>query len=131
MAKSKLCRDTPFDPKNKMNILIKLKESDTGSSNTITMSKELVEAKIFPWWSTHRCAKLSRHKSVEMVDLFEYDSKITTTLTMKKEEDGDFKFYGWSSILEKRNFKTDHIIAFWWDDYHDRLNFKSLFVAYL
>ncbi|ESQ38190.1 hypothetical protein EUTSA_v10029127mg [Eutrema salsugineum] len=129
MARTKPCPDKPFDPNNQFNILITLKESDTGSSNTITMSKELVEANLFPWWSKHLCAKLSQHKSVELVDLFEYESKITTTLIMRKEEDGNFRFHGWGSILGKRNFRTGDIIGFWWDKYYTRLNFELLLIA--
>lgn len=128
MARTELCRDKPFDPNNQLNILITLTASDTGLSNTITMPKMLVEANLFPWWSKHRCKRLSKHK-VKLLDLFEYDSNITTTLTMKKEEDGNFKLYGWGTILCKRNFKIGDIIGFWWDKYNDRLNFKLLLNA--
>ncbi|XP_013619997.1 PREDICTED: putative B3 domain-containing protein At4g12617 [Brassica oleracea var. oleracea] len=129
MARTVECRDKPFDPNNQLNILITLKESDTGSSVTITMPKELVEANLFPWWSKYRCAALSRHNAVQFVDLFDYDSKITTTHTLRRERDGNFKFCGWGSILAKRSFKTGDIIGFWWDKYHDRLNFELLMVA--
>ncbi|CAH8264190.1 unnamed protein product [Arabidopsis lyrata] len=126
MARTELCRDKPFDPSHPLNIRVKLKASDTGLSNTLTMPKELVEKNLFPWFSKHRCVKLSQHDSVQLVDLFEYDSKITTTLTMKKEKDGNFKFYGWNNILDQRKFKTGDIIGFWWDKFYDRLNFELL-----
>lgn len=129
MARTEVCRDKPFDPSHPLNILIKLKPSDTGLSKTLTMPKELVEANLFPWLGQHRSVRLSQPNWVEFVDLYEYDSKITTTLTMKKEEDGNFKLYGWNNILDKRQFKTDDIIGFWWDKFYDRLNFELLVTA--
>ncbi|KAJ4911224.1 putative B3 domain-containing protein [Raphanus sativus] len=129
MARTREFQDKPFDPNNQLNILIKLKESDTGSSVTITMPKELVEANLFPWWNKGRRTNLSRHEAVEIVDLFEYNSKITTTHTLRRERDGNFKFYGWGTILAKRNFKTGDIVGFWWDKCHDRLNFELLMEA--
>ncbi|KAG2310705.1 hypothetical protein Bca52824_022262 [Brassica carinata] len=129
MARTVVCPDKPFDPNNQLNILITLKGSDTGSSATITMPKELVEANLFPWWSKDRRDALSRHSFVELIDLFDFHSKITTTLTLRRERDGNFKFYGWASILAKRNFKTGDIVGFWWDKYHDRLNFQLLMDA--
>ncbi|KAL9842475.1 putative transcription factor B3-Domain family [Arabidopsis thaliana] len=129
MARTELCHDKPFDPSHSLNILIKLKASDTGLSNTLTMPKEFVEKNLFPWFSKHRRVKLSQHDSVQLLDLYEYDSKITTTLIMKKEQDGNFKFHGWSNILDKRKFKTGDIIGFWWDKFYDRLNFISLSTA--
>ncbi|KAL0729118.1 hypothetical protein Bca4012_025211 [Brassica carinata] len=113
MARTVVCPDKPFDPNNQLNILITLKGSDTGSSATITMPKELVEANLFPWWSKDRRDALSRHSFVELIDLFDFHSKITTTLTLRRERDGNFKFYGWASILAKRNFKTGDIVGFW------------------
>lgn len=128
MARTKpsLDRDKEFNPSNQRNIHIKLTASDTDMTSTITMPKQLVTDILFPCWGKKRIKKWSKPNSVVLVDLFEYDSKITTALTMKRDEDGNFKFYGWKTILDKRNFKTGDIIGFWWDNVHKRLNFELL-----
>ncbi|EOA29051.1 hypothetical protein CARUB_v10025305mg [Capsella rubella] len=64
-----------------------------------------------------------------LVDVYDYDSKVAITLTMKKETDGNFKLYGWNNILEGRKFKTGDRIGFWWDTQFARLNFTLLLVA--
>lgn len=89
-----------FKPNSKWNILITLTESDTGSSDAITFPKELIETRLFPLWSSNPFVLHANY--VEMVDLFEWETRITTTLTMKKEQDGSFKLYGWSSIQTKK-----------------------------
>ncbi|CAH8384109.1 unnamed protein product [Eruca vesicaria subsp. sativa] len=129
MARTEECPDKPFDPSNQRNILITLKESDTGSSVTITMTKKLVEDNLFPWWDKRRCKAFSQDSFVELIDLFEYDSKITITHTVRRDPDGNFTFYGWGTILATRNFKTGDIIGFWWDKLHDRLNFQLVMNA--
>lgn len=122
--------DVPFNPNNKWNMLITLTTSDINSDDgTITIPKELVETKILPWWNKDHCARLLEHNSHELVDLFEYETKITTTVFMKKAKDGDFKLHCWSSIPRSRKFKTGDIIGLWWDKNYARLNFELLLIA--
>lgn len=118
--------EKPFKANNPWNILVTLTESDT-SSDEITFPKEVIESLLLPLWNKNPFVLHPNY--VEMIDLFEYDTKITTTLTMKKDEDGNYKFYGWSNILGRNNFKTNDVLGFWWDKYYARLNFQLLMIA--
>lgn len=133
MARTELCRDKPFDPSHPLNILVKLKASDTGLSNTLTMPKELVEKNLFPWFSKHRCVKLSQHDSVQLVDLFEYDSKILwkkRKMEISNFTDGiTFSIKGSSRLVISLdfggiNFMIDLILNYyrvldWWTGLHN------------
>lgn len=119
--------DMAFNPNNPCNILITLTELDT-SSDEITFPKELIESLLLPLWRSNPFALHPNY--VELMDLYEYDTKITATLNMKKDEEGNYKLYGWNNILGRNNFKTgDVVIGFWWDKLHARLNFQLLMIA--
>ena len=128
-ASSKRKNNEIFNPVSQWNIIITLTASDTDSSNTITIPKELVEAKIFPLWGSKRCKGLLKPDSFEMVYLYEHHSKVTTGVAMKKDEHGNFKLYGLPSVLGGRPFKTGDVIGFWWDKQWGRLNFELLVIA--
>lgn len=108
-------------------ITITLTESDT--SDTITIPKELAETKLFPWWSKKRSAGLLEPNSFEMVHLYEYESEITTAVAMRRDENGNFKLHGWTCIQSKRNFRTGDVVVFWWDKNYGRLNFELVCIA--
>lgn len=127
MAGTELFPDTPFDPNSPWNILITLTLSDTNlSNNTITMSKELLEAKLFPFLCRAHLVGLLQKNEPAIMDFFDYDAKIATTLTIRKEGNGNFNFHGWSMILQRKHFKAGNTIAFWWDNAHSRPNFQLL-----
>ncbi|KAJ4868931.1 DNA-binding pseudobarrel domain protein [Raphanus sativus] len=112
MAGTELFPDAPFDPKSERNIFITLTESDIGLSNTITMSKELLEANVFMYLPSKDITGLIQHNEPTLLDVFDYDTKITTTLTIRKNGDKSFKFHGWSMILQSKQFKKeDHFVA--------------------
>lgn len=117
-----------FNPVSEWNIVITLTASDTDPSNTITIPKELVEAKIFPLWGKKRCQNLTSDSFV-MVHLCESRSDTTICVAMKKDEHGNFKLDGWPSALGERSFKTGDVIGFWWDKNCARLNFELLSIA--
>lgn len=101
-------------------------ELDT-CSDEITFPQELIESLLLPLWSRNPFALHPNY--VELMDLYEYDTKITTTLNMKRDEEGNYKLYGWNNILGRNNFKTGDVIGFWWDKLHARLNFQLLMIA--
>lgn len=110
-------------------ITITLTEADTDSSGTITIPKELVEANLIPFWGKTRSDSLLKPNSFVIVELCEYESEITTAVSMKRDENGNFKFHGWSCIQTKRNFRTGDVVVFWWDKNYGSLNFELLMVA--
>ncbi|KAF8077343.1 hypothetical protein N665_1044s0003 [Sinapis alba] len=130
MKTLKMKKNKMFNPVSEWNIIVTLTASDTDSSNTITIPKELVEAKIFPRWGSGRCkTMLERPDSFVMVHLYEHHTNLTTGVAMKKDEHGNFKLHGWPSVLGGRRFKTDDVIGFWWDKHCGRLNFELLVTA--
>lgn len=131
MAGTELYPDSPFDKKSKRNIFITLTESEIGISNTIKMSKELLEANVFDNLPRNDIIGLIHYNEPTIVDFFDYDAKITTTLTIKKDGDESFKFHGWSMILQRNHFKTGDTIVFWWDSIHKRLNFKQFMFQFV
>lgn len=121
--------DVSYSQAEGWHITITLTESDICSNDTLTISKELVEAKLFPWWNVKRSAGLLQPNSFEMVHLYEYESEITTAVSMKRDENGNFKLHGWSFIPKKRNFRKGDVVVFWWDKNYGRLNFELLMIA--
>lgn len=85
MAGTELHPDSPFDPHRESNIMITLTESDL--SNTITMSKELLEAKLFRYLRRQRFYRLRglvQRNEPMLIDAFDLDTQITTTLCLEK-----------------------------------------------
>ncbi|CAN7093931.1 unnamed protein product [Brassica rapa subsp. narinosa] len=121
--------DVSYSQAEGWHITITLTKSDACSSDTITIPKEQVEAKLFPWWSVKRSEGLLEPNSFEMVHLYEYESQITTAVAMKRDENGNFKLHGWSCVQGKRKFRTGDVIVFWWDKIFGRLNFELLMLA--
>ncbi|KAG5398710.1 hypothetical protein IGI04_020524 [Brassica rapa subsp. trilocularis] len=130
MAGTDLYPDAPFDPKSERNIFITLKESEIGLSNTITMSKELLEANIFIYLPRKDVTGLIQNNEPILLDVFDYDTKITTTHIIRKDGDNDFKFHGWNMVLQGKHFRTGDTIVFWWDIFHIRLNFKQFMFSF-
>ncbi|CAH8387958.1 unnamed protein product [Eruca vesicaria subsp. sativa] len=118
-----------FNPLSEWNLTITLTASDIDVSNPITIPKELVEAKIFPRWGKIRCEAMQEPDSFVMVNLYCHHSNGTKGVAMKKDEHGNFKLYGWHSVLEGRSIKTGDVIGFWWDKYSGRLNLELLVIA--
>ncbi|KAF8087479.1 hypothetical protein N665_0584s0013 [Sinapis alba] len=131
MAGTELYRDAPFVPKSERNIFITLTESDIGLSNTITMSKELLEANVFMYLPSKDITGLIQNNEPLLLDVFDYDTNITTTLTIRKDGDKNFKFHGWNTVLQRKKFRTGDTIVFWWDASHIRLNFKQFMFAFV
>ncbi|KAF8087478.1 hypothetical protein N665_0584s0012 [Sinapis alba] len=131
MAGTELYRDAPFIPKSERNIFITLTESDIGLSNTITMSKELLEANVFMYLPSKDITGLINNNEPLLLDVFDYDTNITTTLTIRKDGDTKFKFHGWNTVLQRKNFRTGDTIVFWWDVSHIRLNFKQFMFSFV
>ncbi|CAH8297024.1 unnamed protein product [Eruca vesicaria subsp. sativa] len=119
--------DVSSDQANGWHITITLTESDI--NDTITISKKLVETKLVPLWGAKRSAKLLQPNSTEMVHLYECESKITTAVGMKRDENGNFKLDGWQGIQSKRNYRTGDVINFWWDQNNGTLNFELIMIA--
>ncbi|KAG5398711.1 hypothetical protein IGI04_020525 [Brassica rapa subsp. trilocularis] len=115
MAGTDLYPDAPFDPKSERNIFITLTESEIGLSNTITMSKELLEANIFIYLPRKDVTGLKQNNEPILLDVFDYDTKITTTHIIRKDGDNDFKFHGWNMVLQGKHFRKgdtiDHLAA--------------------
>ena len=131
MAGTDLYPDAPFDPKSERNIFITLTESEIGLSNTITMSKELLEANVFIYLPRKDVTGLIQHNEAILMDVFDYDTKITTTHIIRKDGDNDFKFHGWNMVLQGKHFRKGDTIVFWWDIFHIRLNFKQFMFSFV
>ncbi|KAF8087480.1 hypothetical protein N665_0584s0014 [Sinapis alba] len=112
MAGTDLYRDAPFVPKSEKDIFIILKESDIGLSNTITMSKELLEANIFMYLPSKDITGLIQKNDSLLLDVFDCDTNITTTLTIRKDGDKNFKFHGWNTILQKKKNSRQLMLCF-------------------
>nr|VDC61711.1 unnamed protein product [Brassica rapa] len=69
MAGTDLYPDAPFDPKSERNIFITLTESEIGLSNTITMSKELLEANVFIYLPSKDVTGLIQHNEAILMDV--------------------------------------------------------------
>ncbi|EOA19537.1 hypothetical protein CARUB_v10002495mg [Capsella rubella] len=118
--------DQPYAVYNPYNMVITLSPFDVNSSNTIMMPKPLLEANLFRFMDLSDVVELLQvQDQPRMIELFDIDTKITTFLTIR-EEGNNFKFYGWKTILQRKNYKAGDEIAFWWDLHHTRLNFKQV-----
>ncbi|CAH8297006.1 unnamed protein product [Eruca vesicaria subsp. sativa] len=96
MAGTELYPDAPFDPKSEKNIFITLTESEIDPSNTIMMSKEILESNVFIHLPSEDITGLIQHNKPMLLDVYDYDKQITTTHIITKDGNKNFKFDGWN-----------------------------------
>ncbi|XP_023636122.1 B3 domain-containing protein At4g05630-like [Capsella rubella] len=110
-----------FDANNPWNILLTLRPSDVGTSNTLTVPRVSAETRMLPF--------LSMYRFRGYVDFYDVESDVVTTLTLKRQRNGDYHFHGWSMVLERKHCKTGDTVVFWWDNLHRRFNFELVLIA--